>query len=161
MDVAQLKQGEDFSKLHDTYLIFITEHDLWQDGEAVHIIERRDAKTGKAFGDGTHIIYVNGQYRAEDPIGALMHDFLCENPEDMLIPLMAETCGYLKNTQEGLENMCQIIDEYAKEYAKECIKDVNRNNAINMLKMGKLSYEEIAVGLGIPQEEVEALAETV
>ena len=70
---------------------------------------------------------------------------------------MAETCGYFKNTREGPENMCRIIDEYAKEFAKE----VARDNALNLLKMGKLSYEDISVGLGLPREEVAALAKTV
>ena len=161
MDVTQLGQGEDFSELHDTYVIFITEHDLWKDGEAVHAFDRTDTKTGKPLGDGTHIVYVNGRYHADDPIGDLMHDFLCAQPEDMRIPLMAETCGYFKNTREGLENMCRIIDEYAKEYAKECVMDSLTNNALNLLKMGKLSYEDISAGLGLSREEVAALAKTL
>lgn len=41
---------------------------------------------GEKFGDGSHIIYVNGQYKNDsDPIGRLMHDFRCTNAADMSI----------------------------------------------------------------------------
>ena len=39
---------------------------------------------GADFVDGSHIIYVNGSYKNDsDPVGKLMHDFRCTNPEDM------------------------------------------------------------------------------
>lgn len=31
----------------------------------------------RLFGDGSHILYVNGKYRGNDEIGKLMHDFSC------------------------------------------------------------------------------------
>jgi len=31
--------------------------------------------TCNPFDDGEHILYVNGQYRGDDEIGNLMHDF--------------------------------------------------------------------------------------
>ena len=35
-------------------------------------------ETGTYFGDGSHIIYVNGSYKDDsDPVGRLMHDFRC------------------------------------------------------------------------------------
>lgn len=35
------------------------------------------------FGDGSHIIYVNGKHRGDDEIGKLMYDFSCTNPDDI------------------------------------------------------------------------------
>ena len=39
----------------------------------------------KPFGDGTHIIYVNGSYKddSDSELGNLIHDFFCENPAEM------------------------------------------------------------------------------
>ena len=43
------------------------------------------------FGDGAHILYVNGEYRnLEHPVGSLMHDFNCKDAKDMVNPLLAE-----------------------------------------------------------------------
>ena len=39
--------------------------------------------TGKPFGDGEHILYVNGAYRGDSDLGRLMHDFSCTDAKDM------------------------------------------------------------------------------
>ena len=42
------------------------------------------------FQDESHIIYVNGEYEGDDPIGDLMHDCACANPDEMRSKLLAE-----------------------------------------------------------------------
>ena len=42
------------------------------------------------FGDGQEIIYVNGEYKGDDPIGRLVHDMWCKNADDMYYPELAE-----------------------------------------------------------------------
>ena len=77
MDANALKSGEDFSKLRDTYVIFITEDDVMGGGKEVYEIERTIRQMrGKKFDDGTHIIYVNGATRSDTEIGKLVHDLL-------------------------------------------------------------------------------------
>ena len=60
MDANELESGEDFGKLRDTYVIFITENDVMGDGQEVYVYDRTERKSGKRLGDGTHIFYVNG-----------------------------------------------------------------------------------------------------
>ena len=61
MDANALDSGEDFAKLRDTYVIFITENDVMGGGKEIYEIDRTIRQMrGKKFGDGTHIIYVNG-----------------------------------------------------------------------------------------------------
>jgi len=58
MDANALKSGEDVGDLRDTYVIFITENDVMDGGKEVYQIDRTIREMdGKAFGDGTHIIY--------------------------------------------------------------------------------------------------------
>lgn len=38
-------------------------------------MDRVIKETGKVFDDEAHIIYVNGTFRDETPLGKLMHDF--------------------------------------------------------------------------------------
>ena len=54
------------------------------------------------FGDGSHIIYVNGKYRGNDEIGKLMHDFSCTNPDDMNYEALAKKHDILSKTRKEL-----------------------------------------------------------
>ena len=60
MDANVLKSGDDFGKLRDTYIIFITENDVMKRGKDEYSYQRREDDTGECLGDGTHIIHVNG-----------------------------------------------------------------------------------------------------
>lgn len=91
MDASLLKKGEDFDELPETWVIFITENDVMKKGMPLYRIERCFLETGEKFGDGSHILYVNGAYRSNTPIGKLMHDFHV---------LMRQTC-ITKHWQNG------------------------------------------------------------
>lgn len=85
LDAHILKPGDDTEDIPDSYVIFITENDVMQGGQPIYPVERyvTIGKKKALFGDGSHIIYVNGKYRGDDKIGKLMHDFSCTNPDDM------------------------------------------------------------------------------
>ena len=83
MDANLLEKGEGFEVLPETFVVFITENDVIGKGQPLYRIERCFLETGESFDDGSHILYVNGAYRDESPIGRLMHDFSCTNPSDM------------------------------------------------------------------------------
>lgn len=55
-------------------------------GLPLYHVDRVVQEIGKGFGDGSHIIYVNGTYKNDDePIGKLMHDFRCTSSVDMFL----------------------------------------------------------------------------
>ncbi|MBR2124821.1 MAG: hypothetical protein IJ934_06665, partial [Acetobacter sp.] len=62
--------------LPETYVIFITERDIFEAGKALYHIRRKIEELECAsFGDESHIIYVNGARRDNTPLGKLMQDF--------------------------------------------------------------------------------------
>ncbi len=83
MDANALKSGEDCGKLHDTYVIFITETDVMGRGQDVYVYARTEKVSGEHLCDGTHIIYVNGATRSATEIGRLVHDLLCSDAAEM------------------------------------------------------------------------------
>lgn len=111
MDVENLDEGQDFKELPDTYTIFITEKDFFGKGEPVYLIQNMNCTTGQPFLDGAYIIYVNGEYRGDDEIGLLMHDFNCTDAKDMHYDLMAERTRYLKENPEGVDIMCKSMED--------------------------------------------------
>ena len=123
MDVENLDAGQEFSELPDTYTIFIVEKDFYGMGEPVYPIERINLLTGKPFGDGEHILYVNGEYRGASDIGRLMHDFGCTDASDMNFELMADRTRYLKENPKGVNEMCKLIEDMRKEEREEGRKE--------------------------------------
>ena len=119
LDGKSLPKGKYFDKLPDNYVIFITKHDVLKGNLPIYHIHRTIDENGKAFGDGSHIIYVNGEIQDETPLGRLMHDFCCKNPDDMHYKELAEKSKYLKEEQGGVERMSDIIEKLAAELFKE------------------------------------------
>lgn len=120
IDTKMLKERQDFKEIHDSYVIFITASDVMGAGCSLYHIDRVIEETGVCFGDGSHIIYVNGSYKDDDdPIGKLMHDFRCVNSVDMFYPVLAKQVQYFKESEGGLNIMCQVFEELAEKRAEE------------------------------------------
>lgn len=103
------------------------------------------------FNDGEHIIYVNGSIRTKDTdLGKLMSDFFCTDTKDMCYKELSDRVRQYKETDKGVESMCEIWDEVRNEARIE--------NAKAMIKSGKLSLEDIATYSGLPIEKVRELA---
>lgn len=153
MDANLLKKGEDFDKLPETWVIFITENDVMGKGLPLYPIERCFLGTGERFEDGSHILYVNGAYRGDTPIGKLMHDFSCTDAADMYYGILADRVRFFKESKEGIEIMCRAMEDMRNQTLKEGMKEV----ALRMLAAGKYALEEIVNISGLSLEEVKQL----
>ena len=153
MDANLLKKGEDFDKLPETWVIFITENDVMGKGLPLYPIERCFLGTGERFEDGSHILYVNGAYRGDTPIGKLMHDFSCIDAADMYYGTLADRVRFFKESKEGIEIMCRAMEDMRNQTLKEGMKEV----ALRMLAAGKYALEEIVNISGLSLEEVKQL----
>ena len=153
MDANLLKKGEDFDKLPETWVIFITENDVMGKGLPLYPIERCFLGTGERFEDGSHILYVNGAYRGDTPIGKLMHDFSCTDAADMYYGTLADRVRFFKESKEGIEIMCRAMEDMRNQTLKEGMKEV----ALRMLAAGKYALEEIVNISGLSLEEVKKL----
>lgn len=163
IDTKMLKAGQEFQEIHDSYVIFITASDVMGAGRSLYHIDRVIKETGTYFGDGSHIIYVNGSYKDDnDPVGKLMHDFRCLSSVDMFYPILARQVKYFKETEGGQEIMCQIFEDLAEKRAEERAEEraieEKKSFARRMIAKGKLSIEEIAEYTDLPIEEVKELA---
>ena len=163
MDVNLLEKGNDFEALPETYVIFLTENDVIGLGEAVYEIERCFVKSGKRFGDGSHILYVNGSYRDDSPVGKLMHDFSCTDPSDMCYNVLADRARFFKESKEGIAVMCKVLDDMRRQSYQEGMaegKNKNRKEtALNLLKLGTISLDDISFATGLSLDEVKKLNE--
>ena len=157
LDANSLLPRQDFDKLPETYVVFITEHDVFKGGLPLYHINRKIEENGMTFCDESHIIYVNGEYKEDNDIGKLMHDFSCENPDDMKLRLLAEKTRYFKKDEKGVKRMCKIMEDFAAEERNEEREEI----AIGLLEIGKMTYAEIAAVSKLSEEKVKELAEKV
>ena len=111
IDSREVSKGTLFPDLPETYVIFITEHDVWKRGKPLYMVRRTFEDTEEVFNDGTHILYVNGECQSESPLGRLMHDFFYSDPNDMYSDVLAERVRFFKEDEKGVAAMCNVMKE--------------------------------------------------
>ena len=155
IDSDILNSGEDFTDMHESYVIFITENDVLGLNEPIYHIDRMIREGNVEFNDGEHIIYVNGSMKTKDTaLGRLISDFYCTDAKDMCYKELSERVRHFKETEKGVDTMCDILDEMKNEASDKRAADI----ALNMITAGKLTFEEIAKYSGLPIEKVRELA---
>lgn len=158
MDVEFLEAGEDFDSLHETYVIFITENDIFREGELAYHFIRTSLSGGLLLGDGSHIMYLNASYSRpgdSSELAMLMHDFLCSDPEEMETEMLAKEVKELKS-KKGDVKMCKLMEDLIEKEKMDMAMDF----AKKLLASG-VSADKIANSLGIPLETVKLLSREV
>lgn len=115
MDSRMLKEGQEFSELRDSYVVFITQTDVFGHGLPIYTINRHFEEIDGLFGDGSHIVYVNGSYKGDDAVGRLMHDFGCKESKDIYYPELAKGVKHFKEEEGGRKAMCEAVERYAEK----------------------------------------------
>jgi hypothetical protein len=149
MDVENLDAGQEFNELPDTYTIFITEKDFFGKAEPFYLFRWTEVHSKEFLNDGAYILYVNGEYRGDDELGRLMHDFNCNDAADMNYNIMAERTRYLKENQKGVTEMCKAMEEMRNEAERRTVVSA----VLKMMKNLKLSAEEAMAALEITTED--------
>ena len=118
LDCDQSYPGEKWSHFPEMYVIFICEEDVLKTKRLVSHIERYIDKQ-EQFKDKLHIIYLNASMQDETPLGKLMHDMLCNDPDDMYYEVLRKRVSYFKRQEGGKRTMCEALEELINEAKKE------------------------------------------
>ena len=122
MDTHTLKKGEKFSKLPESYVIFITDKDVLGEGEQLYRIERVIRKSGSLFQDGSHILYFNTAIQGDNTLGKLARDFKEANPKEIQSKVLSHRVASLKEgklDREGEKKMNVLLEKYRKKAVEE------------------------------------------
>ena len=112
-------------------------------------IQRRVDETGEAFGDGSHIIYVNGRYEGNDDIGRMMRDFHQCRSEQIKSETLSKAVAYYKE-KEGRGAMSEAVRKYAMEYAKRvCKKSMQKEYGEEQRREGMKAGIKTGIETGI------------
>ena len=164
-DMHFLDTGEKYEALPEAYVIFITEHDVLKKGWPLYNVQRCLIGNGEVFEDGSHVVYVNAACQEDTPLGRLMQDLNCKDPNKMHYKELADTVNYFKTTKEGEANMASVIEMYAKNQAEKVAAKVAEETAYQRnIEVAKemladnMSIEVVTRISKLSEDEVRALA---
>ena len=138
-DAENLGEKQDYKDLTESYIIFITEHDVFKKGQTIYYVDRyiewKD-KEGKVIGrepfnDGAHIIYVNASLKGKKnlpkekltELERALHDLHCIDYRDMYCEELREPVKYLKETKEGETFMLDFFEKEILKAKEEAMKE--------------------------------------
>jgi len=156
MDSRMLKAGQEFSELQDSYMVFITQTDIFGHGIPIYTINRHFEETDDLFDDGSHIVYVNGEYKGNDEIGKLLHDFGCKESKDMYFSELAKGVKHFKE-EGGRKIMCEAVEKYAEQKAENVRLNSLLESIKNLMVNMKLGAEQAMNVLGVNDHDREIL----
>ena len=108
--------------------------------------------------DQLHIIYVNSSVQDDTALGKLMHDLHCSDPHDMYSEILARRVKELKETQKGVDIMCdklnELIAEERNEGEKRGILHTQKETAKNLQHMG-MALTQIAQALNVSVQMIQ------
>ena len=152
VDANTLETGQVPNDLPDTYIIFITENDTLGCNLPIYHINRTIEENCQQCHDQLHIIYVNSSFQDDTTLGRLMHDLHCSDPHDMHSEILAQRVLELKETQKGVDIMCdklnELIAEERNEGEKRGILHTQKETAKNLQHMG-MALTQIAQALNV------------
>ena len=158
MDMNTLNPGQDFDELPESYVIFITRDDILGYDFPIYHIDRHIKEVDDSFQDEAHIIYVNSRKQEDTELGRLMHDLHCKNADEMHSPVLAKRVHELKDTQKGVELMCNEMEKIYSEGMESGEKrgelKAKKETALSLAEMG-LPVEKIAKAVNHDVNEVQ------
>ena len=158
MDMNTLNPGQDFEELPESYVIFITRDDILGYGLPIYHIDRQIKELNEAFQDEAHIIYVNSRNQDDTELGRLMHDLHCKKADEMHSPILAKRMYELKETQKGVELMCNEMEKIYSEGMESVEKrgelKPKKETALSMAEEG-MNIQKIARLVKVSEKDVQ------
>ena len=149
----------DFKYVPDVVSIFISEFDVFGEGDVLYEVERRIKKSGTVVFNGFSEYYVNAAVkdRTTDELSAitdLMEIFVDNSRYDYeKFPKLSERKNQLANTKEGEDIMSRDVQRIMDEAAAEEKKQTKALDIKNVMESFGVSLEKAMESLKIPAEE--------
>ena len=88
--------------------------------------------------------YVNGELANDNTaLGRLVHDFSCLHSKDIYDETLKECVKRYKETEEGIQTMCTVMEELRNEGIQQGMK---QGKNLGMQKFAELTKQLLALG---------------
>ncbi len=153
-------KGTNFCDIPTVKILYITEYDALKNNQAVTHVSRCQNISGTyvPVGDGEDIIFANTAIKDNSEQGKLLQLFLEKGSfYSAKYPELSEAIRHYKESQEGVNEVCKTIENYAMEIARERENFTKAQDLIEHVESvkSKLGYtlEQACEVLGIGVED--------
>ena len=105
-----LAKGREYYELPDRLQFYISETDIWKEGETVYPVTKRLGEDGPIYDDGEYIFYVNAEVDDGSRIAKMMKYFKTADPNDDSEGDLSKRVHYLKCEEGGIDIMCEVAE---------------------------------------------------
>ena len=109
-DSEFLAKGREYYELPDRMQFYISETDIWKEGETVYPVTKRLGEDGPIYDDGEYIFYVNAEVDDGSRIAKMMKYFKTADPNDDSEGDLSKRVHYLKCEEGGIDIMCEVAE---------------------------------------------------
>lgn len=175
-----LKAGSNYNYTENFCTIFLAEPNIVQDLAAQPVEKGVVMTLGKTHSleEDTsfltqRVVLINARYDGNDELGRMLQDLQCADARQIRHPILRKIATKLKNTEEGQDHMCTIMEEYGMrrelrgkvegktEGIAEGIAEGMTDLITKMLKDGFTNYDYFARISGFSIEYIKELAKKV
>ncbi|MBE7008921.1 MAG: Rpn family recombination-promoting nuclease/putative transposase [Ruminococcaceae bacterium] len=111
--------GIKFKDVPNVCIVFISRFDVFNEGRALYHIDRVIRETKTAIDNGFEEIYVNAAVKDNSDVSELMDVFVKDNAYSEKFPVTSASKRRFKETEEGVNIMCDIIEEIVNQEKKD------------------------------------------
>ena len=147
-------------------LVHISKFDMYKSGKALYHVDRIIRENGKMVDNGFSELYVNAEVQDDSDVAKLMEIFTRHDAyDDEMFPITSKRKRLFKTTEEGVNEMCEVIEKYIAEGRREGRSEGRREGirkgrregkaeAIrNLMESMSLTAEQAMKALKIPAGE--------
>ena len=116
--VKESQAGDDYSKIPEVIVVYISEFDFLKEGKTIYHIDKVIRETGSVIDDGLHEVFVNTVVDDGSDIADLMSCFTKRMVDNPKFPIFSNEMKYLKESEGGAGSVCQVMQKY-EEIARE------------------------------------------
>ena len=111
--------GIKFENVHYVCVVFISKFDIFEGNLSLYHVDRIVRETGNVVDNGFEEVYVNAKIKNNSDVSQLMKVFVEDNAYNSKFPKTSEGKRRYKETEGGLNVMCEIMEKIAKEERSE------------------------------------------
>lgn len=142
IDSELLRKGVNYNQLPEVYLFYITQKDIWQQGQTVYKVKQTLSSSIKdiPYDNGLHTIFINAEINDGSKLAQLMQYFKTAKVGDTSQGALSDYVNMLKSPKGGKKIMDEFMKELAEYYHDVAFKEGEAQGKANGEAIGEARF---------------------
>lgn len=147
IDTMYTEKGLNFKEIPNLCMVYLSKADFLRGGKCLYHVDRTVREESRAVENGMREIYVNARVNDGSEAAQLMQYMKDTRGDNPMFPRLSARVRYLKEDQEGVEQMSEAVEKYAQDIAKKAAKKAAKaaaKSSAALLFQNGVSFEIVA-----------------